>query len=108
MFIETIIHLLNRRGSEAERTINCLTVIVLNEKSYSKVFSNDKQLMVDILDEEIDKDMSNSQREALINLLYTILHVSKENWYENKLEIIKVRNYFIAYLEVFLIFTVSK
>ena len=54
------------------------------------MFSNDKRLIVDILDEEIDKDMTNDQREALINLLYTILHVSKENWYDTKLEIIKV------------------
>lgn len=90
MFIETIIHLMNRRGSEAERTINWLTVIILNEKTYSKVFSNDKQLIVDILDEEVDKDMSNHQHEALINLLFTILHVSKDTWYENKLDIIKV------------------
>lgn len=92
IFIETIIHLLNRKGAEAERTINWLTNLILNEKTYSKIFVNDRELIVDILDDEIDKDMSNEQRELMINLLFTILHVSTEKWYEDKLDTIKVKS----------------
>ena len=103
MFIEALIHLLNRKGSVDKNITDFLTVLILNEKTYSKIFSNDKQLMVDILDDEFDKDMSNDHREAMLNLLNTILQVSKENWYEDKIQFIKVRftynyhycNYFI-------------
>ena len=73
MFIETIIHLLNRKGSEGERTINCLTHIITYERTFENVFSNDITLLVDIIEDVIDKDMKNEQREALIYLLYQIV-----------------------------------
>lgn len=83
LFIETAIHLLNRRGAEGERTVNCLTWIVRYEKTFEKMYSNDKDLLVDIIEDTIDKDMQNGQREALVNLLYQLI---SKGGCENKLD----------------------
>lgn len=40
---------------------------------YDMIYSNDMQLLVDIIEDVIDKDMGNHQREMLVNLLYQIL-----------------------------------
>jgi len=71
--METIIHLLNRRGSEGERTILCLTHIITYDNTFDKIFSNDIQLLIDIMEDVIDKNMTNEQRESLVYLLSCIV-----------------------------------
>lgn len=86
MFIENTIHLLNRRGSEGERIINCLTHLITYDPTYERIFTNDITLLIDIIADTIDKDMTNKQRESLLYLLLKI--IERHNW-ENRCETIK-------------------
>lgn len=86
MFIQNTIHLLNRRGSEGIRIINCLTHLITYDLTYDKIFTNDITLLIDIIQDTIDKDMTNKQRESLLYLLLKI--IERKNW-ENRCETIK-------------------
>lgn len=92
MFIETIVHLLNRRGSEARRTMNCLTHIVLSKESSAIMFKGNKLLLVDIIDENLDKDMDDDDRQSMIGLMYYLLSAAKDEsppFYRDKTETIR-------------------
>ncbi|CAI2375610.1 unnamed protein product [Moneuplotes crassus] len=65
MFVETMIHLLNRRGAEGQKTIKCLSHLIGSER----IYSNDLSLLGDILEDEIDKDATEENRGNLEHLL---------------------------------------
>jgi len=75
MFIETLIHLLNRRGGEGFRTILWLSHILTYDKVeedkeiIGKIYSNDFGLLKDILEDEVEKDMTEEQRESIQHLI---------------------------------------
>ena len=85
-FIQTIIHLLNRRGGEGVRTINWLQRIIMYEKTYDRIFSNDKELLIDIIEDVIDRDMKEQQTESLLYLLHLI--IQKGGW-EHKYDTVR-------------------
>lgn len=51
---------------------------MMYEKTYDRIFSNDKELLVDIIEDVIDKDMEDNQRQSLVSLLY--ITVIKGGW----------------------------
>jgi hypothetical protein len=47
------------------------------------------KLLLDILEDELDKDMENEVREDMIVLLYELLDSTKENWLDHRGETIR-------------------